>query len=216
MLKLLINAPKGGVGKTTIATNTALLLAEKGKSVLVLKMSGTSRIRYHIETAKKNSPDVYGNIEVKEHIDETLPENFKGMGKYDIVVADTDDNWKILDRLVEKERKGWRVIVPIVPHDSEGMQSIPDELTPIDIQSKITGIKLYMKIIPNRCGELDDNSSDISLVQQRLQESKLRSYMSDYYLPYAGRVLPSNSPIFIDNSIFREQLNCLLSEIGIL
>lgn len=216
MLKLLINAPKGGVGKTTIATNTALLLAEEGKSVLVLKMSGTSRIKYHIESAKENSPDVYSKIEVKEHTDETLPDNFKGMGKHDIVVVDTDDNWNILDALVEKKRKGWRVIVPIVPNDSEGMQSIPDELQPIVNYSTMAGIDLDMKIIPNKCGESDDNSSDISLVKQRLKDSGLLGYMSHYYLPFAQRVLYPSSPIFLDNLIFRDQLKSLLSELGIL
>ncbi|EAW33315.1 AAA family ATPase [Lyngbya sp. PCC 8106] len=215
MLKLLINAPKGGVGKTTIATNTALLLAEEGKSVLVLKLSGTSRIKYHIENAKKNVPNIYGKIEVEEHTDENLP-NFKGRGKYDVVVADTDDNWNILDQLVDKKRKGWRVIVPIVPSDSEAMQSIPEELQPIVNQSRIIGINLCMKIVPNKCGLCDDSSSDISLVKQRLQDCGLLTYMSRYYLPYAGRVLPPSSPIFLDNSIFREQLNLLLFELGIL
>ncbi|GAA6617939.1 AAA family ATPase [Scytonema sp. NUACC26] len=48
MLKLVINSPKGGVGKTTIATNAALLLASRGMKVLALDLAGGLRMSNYI------------------------------------------------------------------------------------------------------------------------------------------------------------------------
>lgn len=88
MLKLVVNSPKGGVGKTTIATNAALLLAAEGKKVLVLKLSGTSRIIKHIENKQQEDPDLYRSITIANQNKfnpedfQGLPTSFKGMGNF--------------------------------------------------------------------------------------------------------------------------------------
>lgn len=222
MLKLVINSPKGGVGKTTIATNVALLLAAEGKKVLVLKLSSSSRIVEHIKQKQQENPKLYSSItiadEKKLNPDDIqgLPTSFTGMGQHDIVVADTDDYWKILENLVDKKRKGWRVIAPIVPSDPEGLETIPDELKLIITQSKIKNFSLNLTIVPNRCGEHANNNiePDIELIRSKLEEKVLLNYLSSYYLPYSGRSYP---PIFIEkNDIFYQQLKLILSnECGI-
>ncbi len=85
------------------------------------------------------------------------------MGKFDVAVIDTDDKWQILAKLVEEQRKGWRVIAPIVPGDSEGLETIPDEIRNIVTQSQIKGFPLKLTIVPNRCGEKKDVEEDIEV-----------------------------------------------------
>lgn len=215
MLKLVINSPKGGVGKTTIATNAALLLAPEGKKVLVLKLSSSSGIIEHIKAKQKDHPNLYKSITIadedKLNPDDVqgLPTDFSGMGKHDVVVADTDDYWKILEKLVDKKRIGWRVITPIVPNDIEGLERIPNELRSIVTQSVIKKFPLHLTIVPNRCGDNNDIEDDINIVKEKLAEKGLLNKLSAYYLPYAGRSYP---PIFIENhDIFREQLKLILS-----
>lgn len=215
MLKLVINSPKGGVGKTTIATNAALLLAAKGKKVLVLKLSSSSRIIQHIENKQQEDPDLYRSITIADENKfdpeefQGLPISFPGMGKFDVVVADTDDQWKILEKLVDKKRKGWRVIVPIVPGDSEAMEAIPDELKTIVIQSNVTGVPLQLTIVPNRCGEKKDVEEDIEIVKNRLEQTGLLGKLSSYYLPYAGDI---GLPNFLRNDNFYTNLKLILSK----
>lgn len=214
MLKLVINSPKGGVGKTTIATNVALLLAAEGKKVLVLKLSSSSRIKEHIKSKQQENPSLYGSITIvddkKLNPDDVqgLPISFEGMGEHDVVVADTDDYWKILEKLVDKKRIGWRVIAPIVPGDTEGLVTIPDELNRILLQSRIKKFPLKLTIIPNRCGDNNDIEDDINIVKTRLEQKGLLNKLSAYYLPYAGR---SNLANFLENNqIFRQQLKLML------
>jgi len=215
MLKLVVNSPKGGVGKTTVATNTALLLAAEGKKVLVLKLSSSSGIIEHIKAKQQDNPNLYKSITIadedKLNPDDVqgLPTDFKGMGEHDIVVADTDDYWKILEKLVDKKRIGWRVIAPIVPNDIEGLERIPGELSTIVTQSVIKKFPLKLTIVPNRCGDNNGIEDDINIVKAKLEQKGLLNKLSAYYLPYAGRNYP---PIFIENNdIFRQQLKLILS-----
>lgn len=213
MLKLLVNAPKGGIGKTTIATNAALLLAKEGKKILACKLSGSSRMDEHIQAKQLEYPGLYDSITIWEPDNDKLPTNFQGQGNPDVVVVDSDDYWKILNDLVDKKNKGWRVIAPIVPNEPEGMQVIPDELATVFMQSQITGVSIKLKILPNKCGEKDTIENDISLVKIRLQQKSLLKALSSYYLPYAGMFYP---PVFIDTSnLFRDQLRAALKELGI-
>ncbi len=98
MLKLVINSPKGGVGKTTIATNAALLLASQGKKVLVLDLAGGLKMSKYIEDKKKENPDIYGSIGINKDFNEydEIPSSVPKASFYDVMIADTDDYYKIL------------------------------------------------------------------------------------------------------------------------
>jgi chromosome partitioning protein len=110
VLKIVVNATKGGVGKTTVATNIALLLAQQNKRVWALDLAGRSRMGNFLK-----SIDYFANDRNKIDIRETepLPDNFPGASNYDFLVADTDDYYEVPAAVVTK--RGWRLIVPVVP-----------------------------------------------------------------------------------------------------
>jgi len=213
-LKLLIHAPKGGVGKTTIATNAALLMAEQGKKVLVLKLSSSSLIEKHIQNQQQKFPSQYSSIKIWEpdakEKAKGLPTQIPGSSDYDIVIADTDDYWPILVHLVSKKRRGWRVICPIDPEDEDGLEAIPDQLSAVVLQSQITQMTLNMIVLPNKCGHKLDINDGLELVKNALRNKKLESYLIQTYLPFCSRDL---HPKFIDSDEFKDGLDQALSSI---
>ncbi len=144
MLKLVINSPKGGVGKTTIATNAALLLASEGKKVLALDLAGGQLMSKYIRERQAEEKKKYQGIDIRGDELGELPINIKGARGYDVMVADTDDYYKILDNLVDPKRRGWRAIAPIVPDDAVGLERISEELGILANQQAIAGGKINL------------------------------------------------------------------------
>ena len=117
MKKILINSPKGGVGKTTLATNIALYLAQSGLKVLACDFAQGLQMSKDLVDQE--------NITVYENEAGEIPAKFKG--KFDYAVADTDDSFHVIGSLIELGKK-WTVIVPIV-NERNGLVRIPLELS---------------------------------------------------------------------------------------
>ncbi len=214
MLKLVINSPKGGVGKTTIATNAALLLASRGMKVLALDLAGGLRMSNYIRKKQAEAPSKYASIEIREAEYEELPGgSIKGGGGRDVMIADTDDYYKILDNLFDPSRKGWRAIAPICPDDPVGLERISEELGFIATTQMITQRNTTMRILPNRCGRENDIDSDLERIRIHLEEKGIAGLMSKHYIHNASA---SYSPIFLEeDKLFCSQLSNALFEIGI-
>lgn len=214
MLKLVINSPKGGVGKTTIATNAALLLASKGLKVLALDLAGGLRMSRYIRKKQAEAPEKYSSIEIKEAEYEELPiGTIKGGSNSDVMIADTDDYYKILENLFESNRKGWRAIAPICPDDPVGLERISEELGALATSQMITKRNIPIRILPNRCGRDNRIENDIETIRMYLEARGVSGLMSQYYIHNASATY---SPIFLEeDKQFYTQLVNVLSEIGI-
>lgn len=91
MIKIVVNATKGGVGKTTVATNIALLLAQQDYRVWTLDLAGRSRMANFLESSYFNNS--FNKIDIRETT--PLPNSFPGAKNYDFLVADTDDYYEV-------------------------------------------------------------------------------------------------------------------------
>jgi chromosome partitioning protein len=65
VLKIVVNATKGGVGKTTVATNIALLLAQQNYRVWALDLAGRSRMGKFLESTGHFANDK-NKIDIRE------------------------------------------------------------------------------------------------------------------------------------------------------
>lgn len=214
MLKLVINSPKGGVGKTTIATNAALLLASQEIKVLALDLAGGLRMSKYIRNKQAEDAKKYGNIEIREAEYEELPDDsIRGGRNYQVMIADTDDYYKILENLCDPKRKGWRAIAPIIPDDTIGLERIAEELGAIATAQAIARKNIPIRILPNRCGREQEIETDLEIIRTSLEQRGIAGLMSQYYI-YNSKA--ACAPIFIEqDEIFQSQLQSVLSEVGL-
>ena len=205
MLKIVVNATKGGVGKTTVATNIALLLAQQNKRVWALDLAGRSRMGNFLK-----SIDYFANDRNKIDIRETepLPDNFPGGNNYDFLVADTDDYYEVPAAVVTK--RGWRLIVPVVPeYDPIGLEDIVKETASLLNFGLLIDIVPKARIIVNNRFPNHDYEQPYEKVSKLLQNSGIDEFLSPHWLPFV-----SLSPLdFTSDEIFSQSLRSVLNEL---
>lgn len=207
MIKIVVNATKGGVGKTTVATNIALLLAKQGKRVWALDLAGRSRMAKFLGSVDdfKSSTN---KIDIRET--EPLPQSFSGARNYDFLVADTDDYYKVPADVVTNS--GWRLIVPVVPkHDQVGLEDIIDETASLMNFALIANIMPKVRIVVNNRFPDEDYSQLHGEVHRLLQEESIDEILSSVWLPHV-----SLSPLdFTSDETFSNNLLFVLDELNI-
>jgi chromosome partitioning protein len=206
MVKILVNAPKGGVGKTTLSTNIALFLAENGHKIWALDLAqGTQMTKF----LKLKDFEQNGNkIDTKEL--QSLPTSFPGKKNFDYLVVDTDDYYKILTDLVKDPKANqWKIIVPIL-NDYTSLDRITDEVASIMTARMLQGTpRLDLKIIGNK---IDNKVIDIPEIETSLQNSGIQTLLSFKYISHS----PEKGPFFNSDPIFHKEINDILKEIGVI
>ncbi len=206
MQKIVVNATKGGVGKTTIATNIALLLAKQNKRVWALDLAGRSRMAKFLE-----STSYFNNGENKIEIKETepLPDSFPGANNYDFLVADTDDYYEVPATVVTK--RGWRLIVPVVPqYDPIGLEDIINETASLLNFGLIVDFVPKARIVVNNRFPANDYEQLHRNVQNLLKDASIEEFLSSNWLPFV-----SISPLdFTSDEVFSSSLLSVLTEIA--
>ncbi|MDT0172903.1 AAA family ATPase [Exiguobacterium sp. BRG2] len=209
MIKILINAPKGGVGKTTIATNIALYLAQSSKKVWALDLAQGEQMTIALSnTPEFDSRQTINKIETSEL--ESIPKNFPGASQFDFLVADTDDYLEIIKDLANHgATNGWRVIVPIVD-EYNGLERIPKEIGGLFITSmfKGTGFNLTLKMVPNK---IEDTESIHNIIT-KLEEHGIESFISKNFISYCE----AEPPYYIQDEDFNNEIEDLLKEVGVI
>ncbi len=206
MLKIVVNATKGGVGKTTVATNIALLLAQQNYRVWALDLAGRSRMGKFLESTGHFANDK-NKIDIRET--EPLPDSFPGANNYDFLVADTDDYYEVPVTVVTKP--GWRLIVPVVPqYDPIGLEDIVKETASLlNYGLLIDFVPKARIIVNNRFPANDDYEQLHQNVSKLLQNSAIEEFLSSHWLPFVNL-----SPLdFTSDEIFSQSLRSVLAEL---
>ena len=210
MIKIVINTPKGGVGKTTTATNLALLLARMGRRVLAVDLAGGQLMAKALLRLPEFAENSGNKVDPREA--ERVPESFTGSGLFDFAVLDTDDSFTVAADFLLGTRQGWRVVSPVNPHDAPGLIRIPDELGKVATGLLLSPNRLPISIFANMA-----HGGDAELGTQKLRTALHNHAIESLMLPV---VLPHVSsqiwPILIDDDAYRNALGDLLGMIGIL
>lgn len=205
MIKILVNAPKGGVGKTTLATNIALYLAKKGLRVWALDLAQGEQMSKCLSASEFNVPT--NKIESDEL--GSLPKVLSGARSFDFLVADTDDYYQILVDLanINKAEK-WVCIVPIV-NEYNGLCRIPEEVSSVMLKRLLNGEEpLNLKIVGNKIV----HASDIDCIKNALTNRGIGALFSETYISHSN----ANPPMYIEDKMFFYQIENLLKEIEVI
>ena len=204
MIRILINTPKGGVGKTTFATNIALALARRGSRVWALDLAQGGLMHdflcNHIN---------FNNGSNLIAIDEAggLPSKLDGASNFDYMVIDTDDYFRILTDLVSVKYVGsWKVIVPIV-NEYNGLIRVPKDLAAVLKAAIFTKTKLDIKAIVNKYETQDDYNS----VYNALESQGIESILGKATVAISGKL----APYFEDDIKFLQEIENVLTEVGV-
>lgn len=204
MIKIVVNATKGGVGKTTVATNIALLLAQQDKRVWALDLAGRSRMAESLESTPGFANGI-NKIDIQET--EPLPDSFPGANNYDFLVADTDDYYQIPATVVT--RRGWRLIIPINPKDKAGVKDIIQETASLLNYGLLTDFIPKARIVVNNLSPDNDYQRLHSKIHTLCQDASIDEFLSSYWLPFVD-LDPFD---FTSDDVFSKGLLSVLDEV---
>jgi chromosome partitioning protein len=209
MLKIVVNTPKGGVGKTTTATNISLYLARHGRRVWALDFAGGLLMSNILRNSPEFGPGTSNLIET--HEGQRIPQIFPGASNFDVAVLDTDDAFTVAEDLLLGSRVGWRVVAPVNPYDYLALDRVPREIRSVATAGFLAPDRLGIYIVTNiaHSGEPQHGYDELG---NALQQQGIRSLLVNTIIPHGQ----SNSPpIFIDDSNYARSIGILLAEIGV-
>ncbi|EJG1726483.1 AAA family ATPase [Vibrio parahaemolyticus] len=211
MIKLVVNTPKGGVGKTTTATNIALLLARQGYRVMAVDLAAGLLMSQTLASCPEFSGESNNTIVQKEG--HSIPENFPRASNFDYAVLDTDDTFTVAEDLLLGTRPSWKVISPVNPNDAVGLSRIPREIRAVVLATLLTPSELSLSIVTNMAygGDSEDGYNRLS---QQLSDNSIVSLLSSTVLPH-GNVLNQTPLILLDDRNYSESLTELLRSMGV-
>lgn len=211
MIKLVVNTPKGGVGKTTTATNIALLLARCGYRVMAVDLAAGLLMSQTLASYLEFSNENGCTIVQKEA--QAIPQTFPGATSYDYAVLDTDDTFTVAEDLLLGTRSSWKVISPVNPNDSVGFTRIPREIRAVVLATLLTSSKLSLSIVTNMAYG-GDNQDGYNRLLQKLNDNSIASLLSPTILPH-GSVNSDTPLVLLDDDNYSNSLIELLNSMGV-
>ncbi|MFT4925707.1 MAG: chromosome partitioning protein [Phenylobacterium sp.] len=209
MIKLVINTPKGGVGKTTTASNIALLLALKGYRVWAVDLAGGLLMSQALMTRPEFADKTANKIDQREA--ESIPEDFPGASNFDFAVLDTDDSFTVGEDLLLGTRPSWRVISPVNPHDPVGLSRIPRELRAVTATTLMSPSKLQISVVTNMAFG-GDTEQGFNQLKAALEECGIRSLLVKTILPHGHS---QSIPFLLDDVDYNNALTAFLEGLNL-
>ncbi|HIF9293802.1 TPA: AAA family ATPase [Photobacterium damselae] len=211
MIKLVVNTPKGGVGKTTTATNIALLLAQQGYRVMAVDLAAGLLMSQTLASCPEFSDQSDSTIVQSEA--QPIPETFPGASSFDYAVLDTDDTFTVAEDLLLGTRPSWKVISPVNPYDAVGLSRIPREIRAVVLATLLTPSQLSLSIVTNMAYG-GDNQDGYDLLSQELNSNSIASLLSSTVLPH-GSVISTTPLVLLDDDDYYNALVEFLGSMGV-
>ncbi|ERT68558.1 hypothetical protein HMPREF0202_01540 [Cetobacterium somerae ATCC BAA-474] len=214
MIEIIVNAPKGGVGKTTISTNIALYLKNANVKVKAIDLAQGELLTSELNDQNFSSQDIItcelGSIS-KKGVIKPFGVNKKEIvidrkKELEFIVVDTDDYVDVLTDLLKTNDREIYVVVPIISGKYE-LKRIPKDmeqvLKSLLLQSK-TNVKIFFLL--NKINSKEEEKK----CRDALKDRALDSYILDAKVTYHKNL------ICTDNSILNSQIEKILQEMEII
>ena len=164
-----------------------------------------SRALSNTEEFSNNSQNLIRQLEGSP-----IPDSFPGATNFDYAVMDTDDSFVVSADLLRGTKAGWKVLVPVNPHDPIGLDRIPREIRAIITTTLLTPSDLKLSVFMNMAhgGDITEGAAKL---QNALNTHGINSTLTSVHLPYAPS---SSAPILLDQAAYRDSLDSLLREVS--
>lgn len=210
---ILVNAPKGGVGKTTLSTNIALYLKRQGYKVLAFDTAqGELMTRQLKKSGYFSNPDI--NILTEElEVSYTNPLKKRLINnQVDFIVVDTDDYFKVLTEFPSSVPTNIEllILVPIVDEPNT-RERITQEINTILIHSTTSKNAITLRLVCNKCTSKLKNRP--KKILESLSKVHLDQLLTEQMIHLAHH---KYSPYYIDCPIFNSEIESLLKELKVI
>lgn len=140
-----------------------------------------------------------------------MPSKFPGASSFDFAVLDSDDSYTVPEDLLNGSKAGWRVISPVNPFDTVGLDRVPRELRAVAIGGSFVAAELRISVFTNLAYGGDPQVGH-GRMQSTLASEGIGSLLLRTILPHSSSV---SKPVMLDDQVYSDALSALLREVGI-
>lgn len=209
---IVVNAPKGGVGKTTTAVNLSIFLYNKGLNIVGYDVAQGELFSKQIAEYNKITIKMFTE-ELSQKVSNDLSEYCR-KNKVDFIIVDTDDYYDVFFDFIDDFNKvtddNVNIIVPF-PNGYQERERIPDDLRKVVLGLKMSGKERNIFIFCNKMSK----SAKIKnkKVLNSLENVGIGNLLIDSVISMGENEV---EPYYIEGKLFSEQLSKLVEEINIL
>lgn len=209
---IVVNAPKGGVGKTTTAVNLSIFLYNKGLNIVGYDVAQGELFSKQIAEYNKITIKMFTE-ELSQKVSNDLSEYCR-KNKVDFIIVDTDDYYDVFFDFIDDFNKvtddNVNIIVPF-PNGYQERERIPDDLRKVVLGLKMSGKERNIFIFCNKMSKSAKTRN--KKVLNSLENVGIGNLLIDSVISMGENEV---EPYYIEGKLFSEQVSKLVEEINIL